>query len=434
MTRFAVLLAAFSALLAQTGSKEKISAIRALTRQGGESAIRALSGYLQETDAEVRREAVKGIAIIGTAASLDPLAGACRDSDPEVQIRAVDGLVNFYLPGYISKSGLVTGGVRRLGRGIQSRFTDTNDQVIENHITVRTEVVDAVRHVIARGANLEAQAVAARAAGIFRARAASPELLTAVKSKDTNLIYESIIAIQKIRDPDNAPGISFLLRDLNPKVQMAAIETAGLLRNKSALPSLAETVNQARSGKIKSAALAAMAMMPDESSRPYFDKHLADRDEDLRAAAAEGFARLNRASDAERLDKAFEGETRMKPRLSMAFASVSLGRKDFSDFGPLKYLVNTLNSSSYHQVAAAFLQELARDRAVRETLAASMGQRTAAEKVLLAGALAASGDPSLIPVFENLARDPDPQVGQAATRGLRALRDRPASAPARDVQ
>ena len=47
----------------------------------------------------------------------------------------------------------------------------------------------------------------------------------------------------------------------------------------------------------------------------------------------------------------------------MAFALVSLGNHQMSEFSPLQYLVNTLNVKAYRDVAIAFLTELARDSA-----------------------------------------------------------------------
>ena len=85
---------------------------------------------------------------------------------------------------------------------------------------------------------MEARANAARALGILRGKAAVPDLLAALRSKDTDVIYESLIALQKIRDESAAPGVAFLLRDLDQKVQLAAIETVGLLQNKSSCPAV----------------------------------------------------------------------------------------------------------------------------------------------------------------------------------------------------
>src|SRR5438445_489953 len=85
---------------------------------------------------------------------------------------------------------------------------------------------------------VRALAKAARALGILRGRAAVPDLLDALRSKDTDVIYESLNALQKIHDESAATRLGFLLRDPNQKVQITAIETVGLLQNKAAAPEL----------------------------------------------------------------------------------------------------------------------------------------------------------------------------------------------------
>ena len=45
----------------------------------------------------------------------------------------------------------------------------------------------------------------------------------------------------------------------------------------------------------------------------------------MRAAAAEGFARLRNPADLPMLEKAYEAEGKTAPRLSMAFAEAMLG-------------------------------------------------------------------------------------------------------------
>jgi HEAT repeat protein len=47
---------------------------------------------------------------------------------------------------------------------------------------------------------LESRANAARAVGILRGKPAVPELLEAMQTKDTQVIYEALIALQKIGD------------------------------------------------------------------------------------------------------------------------------------------------------------------------------------------------------------------------------------------
>jgi len=332
--------------------KQRTRAARDLADRGA-PAIPQLQSLLSDPELDVRLEAVKSIVAIGTQHSLDPLIQATRDNDPEIQIRATDGLVNFYLPGYV-KTGL-TASLRRAGTAVKSRFTDTNDQIIEAFIQPRAEIIEALGK-LARGASsMDARANAARAVGILRGRAAVPDLVAALRSKDDRVIYESLIALQKIRDPEAAPQITFLLKDLHEPVQLAAIETTGLLQNKAALADLKEVLSRNRSKKVNRAALTAIAMLPDEGSRPLYLKFLKDKDDGMRAAAAEGLGRLKSTADLPVIEKAFNEERKNNARLSLAFAMVMLGKTETTEFSPLQYLINTLNSTSYRGVALSLI-------------------------------------------------------------------------------
>ncbi len=407
---------------AQADPKARIKTIKELGKKDGTAGMPELAGFLKDPDDEVRREAVKAIVQVGTQHSLDPLIEATKDNDEEIQIRATDGLVNFYYAGYILRG--LSGSIKRIGKGVKGKFSDTNDQMIEGYIEVRPEVTKGIARLVKDGASLTVKANAARACGVLRAKESAPALLEALRTKGTQLIYESLVALQKIRDPETATGITFLLQDLNDKVQMTAIETTGLLMNKKALPDLREAVARGKSVKVRSAAIAAMAMIPDEASRTTYEKYIEDKEDALRASAAEGYARLKNPADAALMAKLFEGEGRMQARLSLAFAACSLGKTELAEFSPLQYLVNTLNSASYRGVSQAFLRELSRDKKVRESLYRVMDQRTKAEKLELAVILAREGDAETVPVLENLTKDRDTEVGKAAALALRNLKAR----------
>jgi HEAT repeat protein len=207
-------------------------------------------------------------------------------------------------------------------------------------------------------------------------------------------------------------------------VQIAAIETTGLLQNKEALPGLADVLSRARDNKVRRAALTAIAMLPDEKSRHLYAHYMQDKDDQMRAAAAEGYARLKNPSDLPMLEKAWNDEKKSQPRLSLAFAQVMLGKTEMAEFSPLQYLINTLNSSAYRGVAHAFLIELARDAKVRAQLYQPMLRGTKDEKVWLAGVLMRSGDKESIPHLEKLSHDADAEVAQEGLRALRVLQAR----------
>jgi HEAT repeat protein len=402
-------------------AKQRARNVRELAKQG-EDAIPKIAPYITDPDLSVRLEAVKALDDIGGPKTVDPLIQATRDNDPEMQIRATDGLVNVYLPGYI-KTGL-SGSLSRAGNAIRAKFTDTNDQVIDAFVQVRPDVVAALGRLARGSASVEGRANAARAVGILRGRAAIPDLIEALHSKEDQVMYESLVALQKIRDPSAAPGIAFLLRDLQEKIQIAALETTGVLRNKDAAPDVRDALEHARTPKVRRAALAALAMLGVPADHDTFVRNLADKDDAIRAAAAEGLARLKNPADRTILDRAFADEHKMNPRLSAAFALVSLGNLDTGEFSPLRYLVNTLNVRSYRGVAIAFLTELAREQKVREATYPMLPRATKDEKIQLSIVFARSGDRDSIPYLEKLSIDPDREIAQEGLRSLRTLRAR----------
>ena len=411
-------IAAFVVLASAAAQDVRPKDVREIGK-GGSSAIPHLTEFLKDPNTDVRVEAVKQLT---EARALDALILATRDNTAEVQIHAADGLVNFYLPGYVQTG--FTSSVKRVGGSIKGKFTDTNDLVVDPFVTARPDVIAALGALVRGGASMAARANAAQAVGILRGKAALPDLVEALRTKDTEVLYQSLIAMQKIRDESAGPKIAFLLRDLNSKVQITAIETTGLLRNREAVGDLIAVLQGAKDAKVRRAALGALAMLPDPKSRAIYQQYLSDKDEKMRAGAAEGFARLRNPADSAMIEQAWKDEGKPSARVSLAFALVMLGRTDISEFSPLQFLINNLNSSAYKGVAGPFLTELARDSATRKALYGPLATATKDEKIGLARVLAASGDKESVPYLENLSRDADPEVAQEGLRAVRNLQAR----------
>ena len=391
----------------------------------GEDAIPKIAPYLRDVDTSVRLEAVKALDDIGGPKTVDSLVEAARDNDPEIQIRAADGLVNVYLPGYL-KTG-ISGTLKRAGDSIRAKFSDTNDQIIDGYVEVPLPVIQALGRQARGGVSFESRANAARALGILRGQAAIPDLLEALNSKDNRLMYESLVALQKIRDPAAGPGIAFLLRDLDEKVRIAALEATGILRNQSAAPQVRDAIDHPLTPKTQRAALTALAMLAqpaDPADRGVFLRYLNDRDDGLRTASAEGLARLRNPGDRMILDKTFDAEHAAGARLAIAFAIVSLSSRQMSEFSPFRYLLNNLNVKAYRSAAIGYLTELARDPEVRQAIYPVLTQATRDEKTGISIVLARSGDRDSEPYLEALLKDSDPEVMQESTRSLQTLRSR----------
>src|SRR4051794_9209378 len=237
--------------------KQRISRVHDLAKRDS-GAIPALSAYLSNPDPEVRLEAVKGLVNIGGEESLTPLVEATRDKNPDVQIRATNGLVNFYVPGYAAKG--LTAPVTRGVRGAKSMFASRNDQVIDASVSVRPDISDAIAEEISGPAIVEVKTNAARAAGILRSRSAVPALTGALRHKDSDLIVECLVALQKIKDPTAGTALGGPARDLDERVKLTALETIGKLRSLEGAPDVRLALSTARTLKVRRAALEALAM------------------------------------------------------------------------------------------------------------------------------------------------------------------------------
>jgi len=393
-----------------------------IVAKDGQTAIPKLALYLNSPALDTRIEVVKQLTDLGGKDSLDPLMTASHDPDPEMQMRSIDGLVNFYLPGYVRQGPAAS--IARAGASIKAKFSDTNDQVIDGFVTVRPEVIATVGKLASGGNGMDVRASACRAIGILRGRAAIPDLVEALHSKDNNVMYEALVAIRKIRDPEAGPKVVFLLRDLDDRIQSAAIEDAGLLQAKDGLPALRGIVASPRGSKPERSALGAIAMMPEPADRALLQRYLVSKDERLRAAAVEGLGRIGDPGDHAAIDKVWKDDDKMPPRLASAFALTLGGDLALAENGPFRYLLNTLNSSAWRDTAAAYLMEAARHPAVLAALHQPLQTGTRDEKIQLAHILAVSGDASTVPWLDTLSRDSDSNVAQEGLRALRSLRAR----------
>ncbi len=402
--------------------KQRIRLAREAVKAGSQG-ISRISGLLDDAEVSVRLEAVKAIVEIGSQYSLDPLLKALTDGDPEIQIRATDGLVNFYYPGYV-KTGL-SATISRTGDLVRSKFrTDPDDRVIEPWIEVRREIINGLGRLLASSTQVDVRSNAARALGVLRGRGALEALHDALRTKQTTLMFASLQALQKIQDPRSGPSVAFLFRDPEPFIAVAALETAGLVRAVSVLPEVETAFLRVSEQRTRQAALLAMALMGDARCRKYFLANLEDKNEAIRAAAAEGLGRLLDKADVPVLTQRFDDERKMPPRLAQAFALVRLGRLEMAEVAPLRYLLNTLNSKAWRSVAEGYLVELAREKAVRMPLEAALTSATRDEKLAMSRILGMSGDRDSEPVLQRLTRDADPEVMQEGVRALRNLKAR----------
>ena len=297
--------------------------------------------------------------------------------------------------------------------------------MIDPYIQPRPEVIAALGQLASGGASLDARANAARALGILRGRQALPDLEQALRSKDSDVIYEALVAIEKIRDPSAGPAIAFLLHDLNEKVQVTAIEATGLLveprrhqrsaRRSGSFPQYESEARRAHRHGADARSASCTASM---------STYLDHKDEGLREGAAEGLGRLKNPADTATLERAFNNESKTEPRLSAAFALVNLGKRGH---GRIRSAALSGERSEFHRLSrrrqGIFDGAGARSASPPGALSGAQGAAaTKDEKTGLAEVLAASGGEDAVAPLQALSQDSDTEVSQEGLRAVKNLR------------
>ena len=431
--RAALVLTLVLPLLSQTAPgdhsgtvKQRISRIRELGKRDA-SALADLAPYLRDSDREVRLEAVKAVVRIDTMASLDALVEAARDRDPEIRIRATDGIVNTYLPGYV-KSNSLSGNFTNGFRHIKDFFSSRNNQVVDADVVIRADAAKALADQINDGFSFDARSNAALAAGILRARPAVPALVKGLKSKENDMIFECLVALQKIKEPSAGPAVSFLARDLDERIQITALETIGILRSLDSAPDVRAAVKGGRNLKTRRAALEALAMLGIPGDRTTFQQNAQSGDAEMRAAALEGLGRIREPEDFRLLKAAYnEPNADWRVHLAAAFALANQGKVDTEQFSPLPYLVENLNNSSRAETASAYLEELTRHEEARASMIKLLPEATKDQKLKLCAVFGASRSEDLLPALNKLSKGEDPDVAFAASKAIRILLARESS-------
>jgi HEAT repeat protein len=308
---------------------------------------------------------------------------------------------------------------------MKSMFSARNDQAIDPATEVRPDVNKAISDLITQGAGVNARANAALAAGILRDHDSVPSLLQALHGKDNDLLFESLVALQKIKDPSAGPGVSFLAHDLDDRVQATALETIGLLRSSQSAPDVRAALQSARNIRIRRAALDALAQLGQPQDRATFQRYAEDRDVALRTSALEGLGRIREPEDFPALQKAFdEGEIDWRIHLAAAFGMVDEGKVDTGEFDPLPFLVENLANKSRADVAIAYLAELVQHENVRSAVVKMIPQMGKNQKVALCTVLAEAQTPDAAQTLNALLKDGDSDVALAASKALRTLKTR----------
>jgi len=274
-------------------------------------------------------------------------------------------------------------------------------------------------------------------------------LLTAVDDENPRVRTEAIYALGTIARPpvdgESAQGLIKALDHYDPAIRAAAAKVVGRLDVKAAGETLIKAINDSQApvryaamralGAIREAsavqalteqlafygkgegawsALDALAHIAHPSSLAVFRERLADKDENMRRAAAEGLARAGDTSQVDALEMAVGNDPSEMARAAMTFALQKFGKNY------IPRLVEFLGHDKSAAQVAGYLLELG--PAIAPTLTPHLADQTPGIRAGVAVILGEIGGQAALPALQPLLTDREKDVAEAATRAIERIK------------
>jgi HEAT repeat protein len=217
-----------------------------------------------------------------------------------------------------------------------------------------------------------------------------------------------------------ADGLIKGINDSNVEVRYAAMRALGQLREERAVVALTEQLKFYGKGEGAWSALDALARIAHPSTVPLFVERIADRDANLRRAAAEGLGRSGETSQVPALETAAGNDSSDAARAAMTFALQKLGR----NYVPR--LIEYLDDNRTARQVQGYFLELG--PAVEKEVLPSLQEPDASLRAAVADVLGAIGGEASLAALQNLAeKDHDMVVVDAARRAVERIKLRPST-------
>ena len=205
------------------------------------------------------------------------------------------------------------------------------------------------------------------------------------------------------------------INDSNADVRYAAMRALGMLRDERAVTALTEQLKFYGKGEGAWAALDGLARIGHASSIPLFTARLADRDQYLRRAAAEGLGRAGDKSAIGALETGAGNDTSDMVRAAMQYALQKLGRNYVAR------LIEFLDDGKTTLQVQDYMIEFG--PAVEKELLPSLQEPDEGIRAAVADVLGEIGTDASLAALQNL-KDRDKEVMEAATRAVERIKMR----------
>ncbi|MEE8161446.1 MAG: HEAT repeat domain-containing protein [Acidobacteriota bacterium] len=388
-------------------------------------AVPALIRTTEDEDESVRLESVRALVQINDTRALQAYIRLTGDHRKAVRSKAVEGIVNVHV---VKESGF-SSGVSRVVQFVNPLSDDYNPLVVESYVPVSQDAIAALANLLSssdRGTREEATV----ALGILRAHSALPAMQEALARETSDRVkVELIRAIYKIGDPAGGETLIPFILDSDKKVHDEAIFALGRLGVKEAVPQLKELydsgVAESRtilgivpvSGKddLQRKVFEALAYIGDSQCADLFVSGLEDERDFYRRYGAEGLGRIGDQSYTTEVARKYLRESSGSVKLAMGFALFRLGREE--------HLVEMIDHVDKEQVFHYLLELNSQDI---EKLYPHLESEMHTTRVSLLEIVGLRGSQSALPIVEEMAKHPNPDISASANLAVRRLRGREA--------
>lgn len=412
--------------LAHPDGDRRKAAARLLGQHKADRAVPGLIDLTDDSDDLIRKAAIHALVQINDPRAMDTYIRLTYDSRQDIQEKAIEGIINIYV---VEKSGFVTA-LKKFVESVNPFSDDYNPLMVEPYIPVSQDAQDALAELVSWHVS-GIRKRAAIALGILRAHSALPAMQESLARETSDGVkLELIRAFYKIGDPAAGQAIIPLIMDPDKKVHDEAIFTLGRLRVAAAVPQMKQLyesgVEERKtvlgfvpvSGKddLQKKLLEALAYIGDPSCGELFLNALADPRETYRLYAAEGLGRIGDASYITEVGRQYLREKSGKVKLALNYALYQLGREEH-----LIELVGNLNRDQVYY----YLLEM--DAGEVPKLYPYLRESDHPIRMRLLEIVGLRGDPSAVPIIQEMAGSPNAELASAANLALRRIEGRSAS-------
>jgi HEAT repeat protein len=371
---------------------------------------------LRNPDPKVRLSAIELLHEAKYPEALAPLAPLVNDPVGDVQLAAIQTELSFYLVEDVKAR-------RRVGLVIEKR-SPAVAQAAFNLSPARRwprstppELVTALIKAI-DDQNPRVRLEAIYALGVVAqpplAGADAQGLIKALDHYDPAIRAAAADVIGRLNATDAGDALIKAINDSQPPVRYAAMHALGRLHDERAVAALTEQLKYYGKGEGAWSALEALARIAHPSSVPVFKERLADKDPNIRRAAAEGLGRAGDKSAMESLTAAATTDPSGMVRVAMAFALQKLGQNY------AQRMVDAMTSSRVIPQVQEYLLELGPP--VVPAILPFLQEPEPSIRLAIADVLGLIGGDAAVAPLQAATQDRDPDVAAAAKRALERLK------------